>query len=123
VEQLRKALLVLVAFAWTIPLLFAGCNGGGPPDPPPHSSWQERGEYCYSIVVDPRGNENSMIGYSDDVTLIIADAGFVVQASDVRVDPDTYNGKDYYSPFVTWATDGDGYADIQGCAPTSIEVR
>ena len=119
----KKLLLVLLACSWMIPLMFAGCSGDSY-SPPPHSSWQERSEYCYSIVVDPRGSSNTMVGYSDQAVLVVTDAGYVVQATDVRIDQQrTSRYKDYYTPYITWATDGDGYVDIQGCKPTPVEVR
>ena len=125
VSGLGKLCCVAIAgLALFLALFLSGCGGDGIPNLPPHESWKDRSEYCYSIVVDPRGESNTMVGYSDDVTLVVTDAGYVVQAVDMRVYPQECCGHDdYYMPAITWATDGDGFADIQGCRPVPVDIR
>lgn len=70
---------------------------------PPHESWKLRGEYCFAVEVDPRGERNSVYFWADDLEVITNDDSSAVRAKDVRVstsddnDDDGNPKRDYYS--------------------------
>lgn len=115
----KKVIALLVLMALATPILVACASGESVQDAPPHPSWKERGEYCWYVKVDPRGDGNSMIGWTDtEPVLEVTEAGFVVRAQNVRVakySRGRYSGDDYFKPSVLWATDGDGYVRIESC--------
>ncbi len=90
-------------------------------DSPPHATWKDRDGYCYFFQVDPKGADNTQIGYADEAPTVEAtDAGFLLRAANARVSTDLYGtdyrgdpGDDYFRRDVVWATDSDGFVRVE----------
>lgn len=78
------------------------------------ASWKDRADYCYSVVVDPRGSSNTLMGWTDiEPQFDVTTAGYVVVVEDIRVKKRCPNcPDDYYAAEKIWATNGDGFVDI-----------
>jgi hypothetical protein len=113
---MKTLLLPLIAA-----LTLVACVGGPRYDSPPHETWQERDAYCYFFQVDPKGVDNSQIGYADEEPVMEASpAGFRLTAVNARVSTDLYDAEargdpddDYFRSRVTWATDSDGFVRVE----------
>lgn len=104
-----KAMFIgVLAIAASAVIALTGCTGPRYEEgSPPHESWKDRGEYCFAVEVDPRGEDNATYFWADEVEVGYADNGeSSVRARDVRVadyNSDGDNGRgsarsDFYQP-------------------------
>lgn len=105
---------ILIGIA-LLAIVLVAC-GGPRYSEPPHSTWKEREEYCFFFQVDPRGEQNNNIGWSDTRPTVEATVvGYTLTAIDARVnlgtnyttsrgDPDD----DWFRPDVFWTADTTG---------------
>lgn len=104
----------------TVAVLLFAC-GGLRYDVPPDATWKERDEYCFFFQVDPRGEHNSNIGWTDTRPVITESAaGRTLTAVNARVSLNhnitSYHGKakdDWFRADVLWASDPGGLVSVE----------
>ncbi len=90
-------------------------------DTRPDPSWQPRSYYCWFFLVDPRGDDNTNVGWADEEPVLQRSPGSVsIEAVSARVHTGLFEAsdlgndkKDYFRQYVIWTTDSNGSAHIE----------
>lgn len=117
-----KATLLLALVPLTLALV-AACGAAPRYDYSPDPSWKPRLGYCYEIVLDPQGDENTRWAWADEADSELGPDGATVRASNVRVAPKPGTlrdandpNHDYFSRIIIW-TIKDGSLTIDRRCP------
>ena len=89
---------------------------------PPDETWKPRDSYCWAFQVDPTGQDNNNLGWSDEQPTIrqTIDGSSILEARNARVHTGLRSGKrhgeekeDSFRQYILWTAGRDGYVNIE----------